>query len=200
MALNPRTRQIVLPLAVFLVGLLALGAAAWTLFPPSGAQRQAGAASVGGPFALVDQNGRTVTERDVAGAPHLVFFGFTRCPDICPTKLFEVSEVLRASGAAGRSLRALFITVDPERDTPEVLKSYLGSFDDRILGLTGPPEAVQAAIKAFRAYARKVPLEGGDYTMEHTAIVYLMDAKGRFVGALNLDRPPAAVAADLLRS
>ena len=195
-----RIRRIVLPLAVLVLGLLALGASAVLLFPPSATQRSAGVATVGGPFTLTDQAGRTVTERDVAGTPYLVFFGFTHCPDICPTKLFEVSEVLRASGEGGKRLRALFVTVDPERDTPEVLKSYLGSFDERILGLTGPPEAVQAAIKAFRAYARKVPLEGGDYTMEHTAIVYLMDAQGRFVGALNLDRPPAAVAADLLRS
>lgn len=197
MPLNARTRR-VLPLAAFVVGLFAIGAAAvWMLQP--GPARQAAVATVGGAFTLTDQNGRTVTERDVQGAPYLVLFGFTHCPDVCPTKLFEISEVLRASGERGRRLRALFITVDPERDTPEVMKSYLGSFDERILGLTGPREAVEAAIKAYRAYARKVPLSGGDYTMDHTALVYLMDARGRFVGAVNLARPPAEVAAEWLR-
>lgn len=202
MPLDPRARRLLLPLIVFLAGLGAIGAVALALLPPASgpAPRAAGVAQVGGPFTLVDQNGRAVTERDVQGAPYLVLFGFTHCPDICPTKLFEISEVLRASGERGRRLRALFITVDPERDTPEVLKSYLGSFDERILGLTGSPEAIQAVTRAYRAYARRVPLEGGDYTMDHTALVYLMDAKGAFVGAVNLAKPPAEVAAEWLRS
>ena len=118
---------------------------------------------------------------------------------MCPTKLFEISEVLRATGERGRSLRALFITVDPERDTPEVLKSYLGSFDERIVGLTGDGAAVDAAVRAYRGFARKVPLKDGGYTMEHTALVYLMDGKGRFVSSLNLQRPPAEAARELLR-
>lgn len=199
MPLTPRARRIALPLAALLAGLVALGLTAFVLLPAPHSGRPTGTAAVGGPFTLVDQNGRTVTERDVRGAPYLVLFGFTHCPDVCPTKLFEISEVLRASGEGAR-LRALFITVDPERDTPEVLKGYLASFDGRILGLTGTPEAVQAAAKAYRAYARRVPLESGDYTMDHTALVYHMDAAGRFVGAVNLARPPAEVAAALLRS
>ena len=141
-----------------------------------------------------------MTDRDFLGKPHLVFFGFTHCPDVCPTKLFEISEVLRATGDEGRDVRALFITVDPERDTPEALKSYLGSFDERIVGLTGERAAIDAAVKAFRAYARKVPLKDGDYTMEHTALVYLMGKDGRFVGAFNLDRPPEQAAQDLIRN
>jgi protein SCO1/2 len=96
-------------------------------------------------------------------------------------------------------LRALFITVDPERDTPEVLKSYLGSFDERIVGLTGDGAAIDAAVRAYRGFARKVPLKDGGYTMEHTALVYLMDGKGRFVSSLNLQRPPAEAARELLR-
>jgi protein SCO1/2 len=171
-------------------------AAVLTLRP---AGQDARASAVGGPFTLISNEGKTVTERDFLGAPHLVFFGFTHCPDVCPTKLFEISEVLRATGERGRRLRALFITVDPERDTPDVLKSYLASFDDRIVGLTGDRAAVDAAIRAYRAYARKVPLNDGDYTMEHTALVYLMDKSGRFVGAFNLDRPPAQAAQELLQ-
>ena len=190
------TQRLILPLLVFVVGLAALGAAAVLTLGP---QPNQATASVGGAFTLVDQNGRTVTERTFLGKPHLVFFGFTHCPDVCPTKLFEISEVLRATGDKGRDLRALFVTVDPERDTPEVLKSYLGSFDDRIVGLTGDRVAIDAAVKAFRAYARKVPLKDGDYTMEHTALVYLMDKDGRFVGAFNLDRSPGQAAQELIQ-
>ena len=190
------TQRLILPLLVFVVGLAALGAAAVL---PLGPQPNQATASVGGAFTLVDQNGRTVTERTFLGKPHLVFFGFTHCPDVCPTKLFEISEVLRATGDKGRDLWALFVTVDPERDTPEVLKSYLGSFDDRIVGLTGDRAAIDAAVKAFRAYARKVPLKDGDYTMEHTALVYLMDKDGRFVGAFKLDRLPGQAAQELIQ-
>ena len=191
------TQRLILPLLVFAVGLAALGATAvLTLGPQS---RQTTASSVGGAFTLVDQNGRAVTDRTYLGRPHLVFFGFTHCPDVCPTKLFEISEVLRAAGDKGRDLRALFITVDPERDTPDVLKSYLGSFDERIVGLTGDRAAIDAAVKAYRAYARKVPLQDGGYTMEHTALVYLMDKDGRFVGAFNLDRPPEQAAQELIQ-
>ena len=191
-----RAWRIAVPLAAFLFGLVALGmAAVLTLTPPA----QQGAGGVGGPFTLVAHDGRIVTNRDVAGRPHLVFFGFTHCPDVCPTTLFQISEILRATGDRGRDLRALFITVDPERDTPEVLKSYLASFDERIVGLTGDRAAVDAATKAYRAYARRVPLKDGDYTMEHTAIVYLMDRNDRFVGAFNAARPPAEAAAELLK-
>ena len=192
MPLSDRTRRLALPLAAFLLGLVVLGVAAVLTLAP--ASRPAGAANVGGPFRLVDQDGRTVTDREFVGAPHLVFFGFTRCPDICPTKLFEISEVLRATGDKGRALRALFVTVDPERDTPEALKSYLSSFDDRIVGLTGDPEAIQATVRAYRAFARKVPLKDNDYTMEHTALVYLMDKNGHFVSSFNLNRAPAEAA------
>jgi protein SCO1 len=160
---------------------------------------QPGAAAVGGPFSLVDQDGRPITEKDVAGRPHLVFFGFTHCPDVCPTTLFRISEVLKATGEKGRNLQALFISVDPERDRPEVLKEYLSSFDERVRGLTGEPAAVEAAVKAYRAYARKVPTKDGDYTMEHTSYVYLMDRRNRFVSTLNLNRPPEEVAGDLLK-
>ena len=196
MTLSPRARRLALPLIAFLFGLAILGLAAILTLTPSG--RQAAVSSVGGPFTLVAHDGRTVTEKDFLGAPHLVFFGFTHCPDVCPTKLFEISEVLGATGDRGRSLRALFITVDPERDTPEVLKSYLGSFDERLVGLTGSPQAIEGVVKAYRAYARKVPLKDGDYTMEHTSLVYLFDRRGQFVGSFNLNRPPADAAKDLL--
>jgi protein SCO1/2 len=193
-------RRLILPLIVFLLGAVALAAAAFITFAPAG--RQAGqslASSVGGPFSLTTAEGKTLTDKDLRGAPFLVFFGFTHCPDICPTKLFEISEVLRAAGTKGEKLRALFISVDPERDTVETLKSYLGSFDPRIIGLTGDRAAIDAAIKAYRGYSKKVPLKDGDYTMDHTALVYLMDKNGGFVGAFNIERPPAEAAQEWLR-
>lgn len=194
--MSERTRQLVVPLVAFLFGVIALGVAAVLTLTPQG--RDVTAASVGGPFRLVTHDGRDVSERDFLGAPHLVFFGFTHCPDICPTKLFEISQILEATGERGRNLRALFISVDPERDTPALLKSYTGSFDERIVGLTGSPEQVDAAVKAYRAYYKKVPTSGGDYTMEHTAVVYLMDRQGRFVGLFDTARPADVAARELV--
>ncbi len=191
-------RRLILPLVVFLLGAAALTTAAFVTFapPPAGSSAPS---SVGGPFTLTTQDGKSLSDTDLRGAPFLIFFGFTHCPDICPTKLFEISETLRAAGAKGDKLRALFVSVDPERDTPEVLKSYLGSFDPRIIGLTGDRAAVEATIKAYRAYAKKVSLKDGDYTMDHTALVYLMDKRGGFVGAFNSERPPAEAAQEWLK-
>jgi len=156
-------------------------------------------AAIGGPFKLVDQDGNQVTDKDMKGRPFLVFFGFTHCPDVCPTTLFEVSEILRALGPDADRTRALFITVDPERDTPPVMKDYLSSFDPHLSGLTGDPAAVAAVAKAYRVYFKKVPLDQGGYTMDHTAIVYLMDKEGRFVAPFSLKRTTEAAAAELRR-
>ncbi len=156
-------------------------------------------AGIGGSFTLIDQDGRTVSDADLRGRPFLVFFGFTNCPDVCPTTLFEVSEVLRALGPQADGMRAFFITVDPERDTPPVLKDYLSSFDPHLSGLTGDPAAIAAVAKAYRVYYKKVPLDQGGYTMDHTAVVYLMDKNGRFVSPFNLKRTTQAAAADLRR-
>jgi protein SCO1/2 len=155
-------------------------------------------AAIGGPFRLIDANGQTVRDADLKGRPFLVFFGFTHCPDVCPTTLFEVSEILRSLGQDADRTRALFITVDPERDTPAVMKDYLSSFDPHLSGLTGDAAAVAAVAKAYRVYYKKVPLDDG-YTMDHTAIVYLMDKDGRFVAPFNLKRTAEAAAADLRR-
>ena len=156
-------------------------------------------ASIGGPFKLVDQNGQVVTDQDLKGRPFLVFFGFTHCPDVCPTTLFEVSEIFRALGPDADRARALFITVDPERDTPAAMKDYLSSFDPHLSGLTGDPAEIAAVAKAYRVYFKKVPLDEGNYTMDHTAIVYLMDKTGRFVSPFNIKRPTDVEAADLRR-
>jgi protein SCO1/2 len=154
-------------------------------------------AQIGGPFRLVDQNGVAVSDQDMKGKPFLVFFGFTHCPDVCPTTLFDVSEVLRSLGPDADRTGALFITVDPERDTASALKDYLSSFDPHLRGLTGDPGALAAVAKEYRVYYKKVPLDGGDYTMDHTAIVYLMDKDGRFVAPFSLKRKPDVAAAEL---
>jgi protein SCO1/2 len=154
-------------------------------------------AAIGGAFRLTDQDGQTVTEQDFKGRPFLVFFGFTHCPDVCPTTLFEVSEIMRKLGPDAERVRVAFITVDPERDTPQALKDYMSSFDPRLKGLTGDVPAITAVAKAYRVYFKKVPLEPEGYTMDHTAIVYLMDKEGRFVAPFSLKRTTDAAAADL---
>ena len=155
------------------------------------------AAAIGGPFNLIDQNGQPFSDKDLKGKSFLVFFGFTHCPDVCPTTLFEISEILRNLGPEADHTAALFISVDPERDTPAAMKDYLANFDPHIRGLTGDATALDAVARAYRAYYKKVPLEGGDYTMDHTAIVYLMDKAGRFVAPVNMRRSVDLVAADL---
>lgn len=153
----------------------------------------------GGPFKLTDQTGQTVTEKDMVGRPTIIFFGYTHCPDVCPTSLFEMSEVLRAMGPDADRINAYFVTVDPERDTQETMKNYLSSFDPHLKGLTGDPAAVGKALSAFRVYAKKVPLKDGGYSMDHTALIYLMDRDGRFVSPFDLKRSAEAAAADLKR-
>ena len=156
-------------------------------------------ASIGGPFQLTDQAGQTVTEQNLKGRPSLIFFGFTHCPDVCPTSLFEISEVLRAMGKDADRVNAYFVSVDPERDTAAAMKDYLSSFDPHLKGLTGNADAVAKVISGFRVYAKKVPLKDGDYTMDHTALIYLMDRDGKFVSPFNLNRKPDVAAADLER-
>lgn len=140
---------------------------------------------IGGPFSLIDHRGQRVTDQTFAGRPLMVFFGFTHCPDVCPTALFEMTQRLQRLGAEGERLQAAFVTVDPERDTVDQLALYLGSFDPRIVGLTGSRAEVDAAVTAFRVIARRVPLPDGGYTMDHSASIHLMDSAGRFVGTID---------------
>jgi protein SCO1/2 len=196
--MKARTAQILLMLAGFLAG---VGSIVLVIVLVSGRDPlpSAGASAIGGPFSLLDQDGRTVTDQDLRGRPFLVFFGFTHCPDVCPTALFEISEVLGKLGSDAQRVSALFVTVDPERDTPAQMKDYLSSFNPRLVGLTGDPVAIAAVAKEYRVYVKKVPLDHGDYTMDHTALVYLMDKDGRFVAPFNLKRSTEDAAADLRR-
>jgi protein SCO1/2 len=190
-----QSTRIAAVLGAFLAGAAMLVAAVLYVLPGETTRPS----SVGGPFRLLDHNGRVVTEANFKGRPFLVFFGFTHCPDICPTALFEMSEVLKRLGSDADKTAALFISVDPERDTPEKLKDYVSSFHPRVIGLTGTLAEIEAVAKAYRAYAKKVPLDGGGYTVDHSAIVYLMDKEGRFVAPFNLKRSAEQAAADLKR-
>jgi protein SCO1/2 len=179
--------------ASLIVGLLIVF---WAM---GGVSKVAQPAAIGGPFQLTDQHGNAVTEKNLKGKPTLIFFGYTHCPDVCPTSLFEISEVLRALGKDSDKVNAVFISVDPERDTPATMKDYLSSFDPHLEGLSGDPAETAKVITSYRVYAKKVPTKDGDYTMDHTALIYLMDRDGRFVSPFNLKRTPEEAAADLKR-
>jgi protein SCO1 len=146
-------------------------------------QTATGRAMIGGPFTLTDGSGKAVTEKDFAGKPMLVFFGFTNCPDVCPAGLQVLAAALDRLGDKAEGVTPLFITVDPERDTPELVGKYVKSFHPRIVGLSGTPEQVADVIKAYRVYAKKQPSEGSatDYSMDHSSFFYLMDASGGYV-------------------
>lgn len=186
------TRQFVLILLGLAIGLSVIAGFA---FRDIGGGGQ-GVAAIGGPFALTAQDGRIVTNADLEGRPYLVFFGYTHCPDLCPATLTEISAVLKEMGADAK-IGAVFVTIDPERDTPQTMKTYLESFDPRIIGLSGDAAQTRAIAQAYKVYFKKQPGENGDYTMDHTGVVYLMDKRGRFVNAFNLERPAKDAANEL---
>jgi protein SCO1/2 len=150
---------------------------------------------IGGPFRLENAAGKTVTQADFLGEPFLVYFGYTHCPDVCPATLAQIADVMKR--LPDKPIKALFITVDPERDTPKLMEDYASSFDPRIIGLSGTPDEIAAIEKVYRVYAHKAPTKDGDYGMDHSSVIYLMDAKGAFVEAFNLERPPDEAAAEL---
>lgn len=202
-----RTRlQIVLLIVLALAG-AAAAVMAWRSADKQLAERSAErgglAASLGKPmgigFELVDQDGRSVRSADFDGKVRLVFFGFTHCPDVCPTGLSLMSQLLEDLGDGAKDVRALFITVDPERDTPQVMKAYVSNFANGIVGLTGTSERVAAAVRSFYAYFKKVPQSDGSYTVDHTASVYLLDRDGNFRATIDLHENLNAATAKLRR-
>lgn len=168
-----------------------------------GASRQAAdstyATQFGGPFTLTDTHGRTVTEASLKGRPYAIFFGFTRCPEVCPTTLSSLTRLHQTLGKDAEQLRIVFVSVDPGHDTPASLGTYLASFPIPVTGLTGTPAQLAQIEKGYAVYVKRVPLEGGDYTIDHTASVYLMDARGRFVSTLGYDDSEADKLAILKR-
>ncbi|MGE0585490.1 MAG: SCO family protein [Flavobacteriaceae bacterium] len=192
--MNARLRPLLPAIVLLVIGVLALGISWYSVV---NAPENAPASSIQGNFSLTDDTGKRVTEADFAGRPHLVFFGFTHCPDVCPTTLYELSAIFEELGDDADKLDVLFISVDPERDTPESMADYVGSFGPQFTGLTGTKEEIDAVARNFKVYYRKVPLEGGDYTIDHTAVVYMFNRKGEFVAPFNAKRPPEEAAAEL---
>ena len=178
--------------------LVAIGLAAGLLLAGCGPEPEA-SSEIGGPFALTDTDGRPVTDRDLLGRPSAVFFGFTYCPEVCPTTLAELTAAMQALGPEADRLNVVFISVDPERDTPDQLKIYMSNFDPRIRAFTGTPDAVDQAASAYRVFYRKVPIDGGSYTMDHTSTLFLFDAQGRFVEPVSYGEP-VEVITDRLRN
>jgi protein SCO1 len=184
--------------AVLLGGLAILGAGVFLGLAhrdsPRGAAGTLLASAIGGPFRLVDQNGGAVTDADLKGKWSLVYFGYTHCPDACPTALNDIAVALDELGPKRGAVRPVFITVDPERDTPEVLKAYITAFDTPILALTGTPEEIAQAAKSYRVYYAKHPEAGGDYSMDHTSVIYVMDPQGRFTASFTHESSPEEIA------
>ena len=184
--------------AVLFAGFVILGAGAFLALSlhetPRGAAGTLLASAIGGPFRLVDQDGKTVTDGDLKGKWSLVYFGYTHCPDACPTALNDISIALDELGPKRGAVRPVFITVDPERDTPEVLKAYVTAFDAPILALTGSPEEIAQAAKGYRVYYAKHPEAGGDYSMDHSSVIYVMDPEGRFTASFTHQSAPEEIA------
>lgn len=187
--LNRRQALLLAPAGVLAAGLA--GVLGWL------ALRDEEVVPIGGPFALQDGNGKTVTEQQFRGRLMLVYFGFTQCPDACPTALQDMAGALDLLGDKKNQVALLFITIDPERDTPAVMRDYVAAFEAPITALSGSVAAVSAAARAYRVYYTKHPTKEGGYDMDHSSIIYLMDRRGRFAANFTHETPPAVIAAKL---
>jgi protein SCO1/2 len=156
-----------------------------------------GTPRVGGPFALIDQNGQTRTDRDFRGRWMLIYFGYTNCPDVCPTSVALISEVISRLGGRAARVVPIFITVDPDRDSPQLLKQYLASFGPKFVGLTGPKSHIASAASEYRVYIARRPSKDGGYAVDHSNVIYLMDPAGKFAANYDNSQGPDEIAADL---
>lgn len=185
-----RTVRIVLWVAVAVMA----GILGWLTYDVTRSKQQITEGPFGVPFQLVAQNGQPITEKAFQQKPTALFFGFTHCPEVCPTTLFELNGWLHKVDPKGDKINAYFVTVDPERDPPALLKDYISNVTDRVVGISGDPSKVAEVIKGFRVYARKVPVDekqpDGEYTMDHTASVLLLNNGGRFSGTIAYGENP----------
>jgi len=155
------------------------------------------ASAIGGPFTLVDDTGATVTEKTLAGKPYAIYFGYTFCPEVCPTTLLDLSRWITKLGPDADKLNYVFVSIDPERDTPKLMHTYLSSFDKHIRGFTGTPDEVAKIATEYRVYYKKIPSKDGGYTMDHSAIIYLMGPDDKFVTVIPYQEDDAAAVAKL---
>jgi protein SCO1/2 len=156
-------------------------------------------AGIGGPFELITQQGKPFTRDDLLGRPHILYFGFTFCPDLCPTTLFQLARIVQGLGGKAAALRVVFITVDPERDSVPVMNEYISAFHEDFIGLTGSPAAIALAAKAYRIYYGKVELDGGGYTIDHTASAMLFNADGSYADSIGYNETDASARAKIER-
>ncbi|PWL16990.1 SCO family protein [Falsochrobactrum shanghaiense] len=175
-----------LPIFIIAFVVVVVGAAGFNLIR----DRQAVDEPFGGPFTLVAMDGQPFTEKDLRATPSAIFFGFTHCPDVCPTTLYELDGYLKQLGSEAGNVKAYFISVDPERDTQEIMQTYVSNVSDRIIGVTGTPENIASVVKSYHVYAKKVPTDDGEYTVDHTASVFLLDEGGRFRGTIAYQENP----------
>lgn len=160
-----------------------VAAMSFTLFMGSKPQNMV-TAELGAPFKLVDHNGAPITDSVFDDGPVAMFFGFTHCPEVCPTTMFEMSGWMEQLGEDGEALKGVFVTIDPERDTPALMKNYVTNLSDRFTGITGPKEDVEAMARSWRVYFKRQELDDGDYTMDHTASIFLLKPGGKFFGTI----------------
>jgi cytochrome oxidase Cu insertion factor (SCO1/SenC/PrrC family) len=159
---------------------LLLGGLGFEHWRTGSASDAGGGAAIGGPFTLIDQDGKTRRDSDFRGELMLVYFGYTYCPDVCPTELQTMVDALERLGDRAKEVQPIFITVDPERDTPEHLKSYVAAFDPRLVGLTGTKEQIAEAARAYKVYYKAAKQANGEYLVDHSSFVFLMDREGRY--------------------
>jgi len=177
-------RHWVLAAMAGVVGFAVASLAITMVVAPRQTGHAAGVAAIGGPFTLVVDNGTTVTEKTLAGKPYVMYFGYTYCPEVCPTTLFELSRWIKALGPDADKLNYVFVTVDPERDTPKSMHAYLSSFDRRVRGYTGTSDQTAKIAQDYRVYYKKIPTSDGSYVMDHSSIIYLMGSDGRLAGMI----------------
>ena len=194
---NPAVRIIAFAALLLAVAIVVLAYTPWGQSLWQGqVAREMGAAAIGGPFQLTDQNGKPRSDADFRGRYALVFFGYTNCPDVCPTTLQTLTDAMTALGPKADKVTPVFITVDPDRDTPAVMKAYAANFTPRLVALSGTPDAVGAAAKVYRIYYKKVG-EGADYSMDHTALVYLMGPDGNYLAHFSNEATADDIVKDL---
>ncbi|UXT22771.1 SCO family protein [Agrobacterium tumefaciens] len=181
-------------IVLWAVVLVLAGVVSWLTIEMTKTRNEMVGTAYGVPFQLTAQNGQPITEKAFQGKPTALFFGFTHCPEVCPTTLFELNGWMEKVDPAGDKLQAYFVSVDPERDTPEIMQQYVSNVSKRITGITGPADKIAETLKGYRIYAKKVPVDekdpNGDYTMDHTASVILLDANGRFSGTIAYGENP----------
>jgi protein SCO1/2 len=193
-----RTPEALIP--YFVAVACVLGGLLWHLGDVTGGLGRTvtlGTAQIGGPFALIDQDGRSRTDKDFRGRWMLIYFGYTHCPDVCPLTLEMMGDVMAKLGAQASRVTPIFITIDPARDTTGVMKYYVAAFGKTFVGLTGAPKEIALTESEFRVYARRRDVGHGDYAMDHSSVIYLMGPDGTFVTDYNDVADPAKIAADI---